>query len=149
MIPALLSGPISYTVRSPYIAVLLAFAAYWSGLAFFTLAYRLSPFHPLVKYPGPFLFKTSKWWAACLSGTGDQHRYLKRLHDRYGDVVRIGWNRHLLFSKSLRLYVLSGPNELSIRDASLIHPVLGQGGLRKGPRTYVPCSILANLPTLQ
>jgi hypothetical protein len=28
----------------------------------------------------------------------------------------------------------SGPNELSIRDASLIHPVLGQGGLPKGPR---------------
>jgi len=28
----------------------------------------------------------------------------------------------------------NGPNELSIRDASLIHPVLGQGGLRKGPR---------------
>jgi len=98
VIPALLSGPISYTVQSPYIAVLLAFAAYWSGLAFFTLAYRLSPFHPLAKYPGPFLSKTSKWWAAYLSGTGDQHRHLKRLHDRYGDVVRIGWNQHLLFS---------------------------------------------------
>ena len=30
-----------------------------------------------------------------------------------------------------------GPNELSIRDPSLIHPILGQGGLPKGPRTYV------------
>jgi len=30
-----------------------------------------------------------------------------------------------------------GPNELSIRDASLIHPILGQGGLPKGPR-WVP-----------
>ena len=30
-----------------------------------------------------------------------------------------------------------GPNELSIRDASLIHPVLGQGGLPKGPRAYI------------
>ena len=92
--PALLSGPLSRTVRSPYAALPLAFAAYWSGLAFFTLVYRLSSFHPLAKYPGPLLAKTSKWWAAYLSGTGDQHRYIKRLHDRYGDVVRIGWHPH-------------------------------------------------------
>jgi hypothetical protein len=100
VIPALLSGPISYTVRSPYTSIPLAFAAYWSGLLFFTLAYRLSPFHPLAKHPGPFLAKASKWWAAYLSGTGDQHRYIKRLHDRYGDVVRIGWNRRLPFEIS-------------------------------------------------
>ena len=138
VIPALLSCPIFYTgtVRSPYRALPLAFAAYWSGLVFFTLAYRLSPFHPLAKHPGPFLARTSKWWAAYLSGTGDQHRYIKRLHDRYGDVVRIGSNRHLPLEISLTYDALSGPNELSIRDASLIHPVLGQGGLRKGPRAF-------------
>jgi hypothetical protein len=146
VIPTLLSGPISYTLRSPYRALPLAFAAYWSGLVFFALAYRLSPFHPLAKYPGPFLAKTSKWWAAYLSGTGDQHRYIKRLHDRYGDVVRIGSNPRLPLNLST-YYALSGPNELSIRDASLIHPVLGQGGLRKGPRVYMSCSILANLLT--
>jgi hypothetical protein len=28
----------------------------------------------------------------------------------------------------------AGPNELSIRDGSIIHAVLGQGGLPKGPR---------------
>jgi hypothetical protein len=88
----LLFVPISTTVRSPYAALPIAFAAYWSSLVYFTLAYRLSSFHPLAKYPGPSLAKTSKWWAAYLSGIGDQHRYLKRLHDRYGDVVRIGWN---------------------------------------------------------
>ena len=93
VIPALLSGPISYTVRSPYTALPIAFAAYWSSLVYFTLAYRLSSFHPLAKFPGPLLAKTSKWWAAYhLGATGDQHRYRKRLHDRYGDVVRIGWN---------------------------------------------------------
>ncbi len=101
VVPALLSIPISYSVRSPYTALPLAFAAYWSGLVFFTLAYRLSPFHPLAKYPGPLLAKTSKWWAAYLSGTGDQHRYIKRLHDRYGDVVRIGWYLHRPFEISL------------------------------------------------
>ena len=101
VIPVLLSIPLSYTVRSPYTALPLAFAVYWSGLLLFTLAYRLSPFHPLAKYPGPFLAKTSKWWAAHLSGTGDQHRFIKCLHDRYGDVVRIGGNRRLSFKISL------------------------------------------------
>ena len=100
VIPALLSGPISYTVRAPYTALLLSFAAYWSGLVFFTLAYRLSSFHPLAKYPGPLLARTSKWWAAYLSGTGNQHRFLKRLHDRYGDVVRIGLDSHPPFEIS-------------------------------------------------
>jgi hypothetical protein len=95
VIPTLLSGPISCTVRSPYVALPFAFAAYWSGLVFFTLAYHLSSFHwhSLAKYPGPLLSKTSKWWAAYLGGTGDQHRCLKRLHDCYGDV-RIGGNPH-------------------------------------------------------
>ena len=52
--------------------------------------YRLLPFHPLAKYPGPAIAKTSKLWAAYLSGKGDLHRYYKSLHDRYGDVVRVG-----------------------------------------------------------
>ena len=52
--------------------------------------YRLLPFHPLAKYPGPAIAKTSKLWAAYLSGKGDLHRYYKRLHDHYGDVVRVG-----------------------------------------------------------
>jgi len=101
VVPALLSAPISYAGRSPYTALPLAFAAYWSGLSFFTLAYRLSPFHPLANYPGPILAKSSKIWGAYLSATGDQHRCLKRLHDRYGDVVRIGSRPRLPFETPL------------------------------------------------
>ena len=92
-IPALLSLPISYTGRSLYAAIPLAFTTHIGALVFFALAYRLSPFHPLAKYPGPVIAKTSKWWAAYLSATGDSHRYYKHLHDRYGDVVRIGQRR--------------------------------------------------------
>ena len=148
VIPTLLSGPISCTVRSPYTALPLAFAAYWSGLIYFTLAYRLSSFHPLAKYPGPFLAKTSKWWAAYLSGIGDQHRYLKRLHDRYGDVVRIGANPLSPFKIS-PLTRFQVPTGLSIRGASFIYPVLGrpEGSLRNGPRVHLSCCILADLPT--
>ena len=101
VVPALLSAPLSYAGQSPYTALPLAFTAYWSGLSFFTLAYRLSPFHPLANYPGPILAKSSKLWGAYLSATGDQHRCLKRLHDRYGDVVRIGSRSHLPFETPL------------------------------------------------
>ena len=59
-------------------------------VTFFTLMYRLSPFHPLAKYPGPALTKMSKFWVAYLCAQGDQHRYYKSLHNRYGDVVRVG-----------------------------------------------------------
>ncbi|KAI9466330.1 high nitrogen upregulated cytochrome P450 monooxygenase 2 [Lactarius psammicola] len=115
VVPALLSVPISYHVPWPSAAVLLAFVAYGSAVTSFALMYRLSPFHPLAKYPGPTIAKMSKLWAAYLNATGDRHRDYKSLHDRYGDVVRVG------------------PNELSIRDSLLIHPILGQGGLPKGP----------------
>jgi hypothetical protein len=89
-VPALLSVPISYHVPWPSAAVLLAFVAYGSAVTSFALIYRLSPFHPLAKYPGPAIAKTSKLWAAYLSAKGDLHRCYKSLHDRYGDVVRVG-----------------------------------------------------------
>ncbi|KAH9035424.1 high nitrogen upregulated cytochrome P450 monooxygenase 2 [Lactarius hengduanensis] len=116
VVPVLLSVPISYHVPWPSAAVLLAFLAYGSAVTSFALLYRLSPFHPLARYPGPAIAKTSKLWAAYHCAKGDLHKLYKSLHDRYGDVVRVG------------------PNELSIRDSSLIHPILGQGGLPKGPR---------------
>lgn len=52
--------------------------------------YRISPFHPLWRYPGPFWCRTTKFWHATLAATGEQPRYLQHLHDRYGEVVRFG-----------------------------------------------------------
>ncbi|EJF60792.1 cytochrome P450 [Dichomitus squalens LYAD-421 SS1] len=79
------------------------------------VAYRLSPLHPLARYPGPLLCKVSALWLAYKSTSGTQHRYVKSLHDRYGDVVRIG------------------PNNLSIRRGSAISALLGASGMPKGP----------------
>ena len=110
VVPALLSQLIFfYTGRSLYAAVLLAFTTYIGALTFFTLAYRLSPFHPLAKYPGPVIAKTSKWWAAYISAIGDSHRYYKHLHDRYGDVVRIGQGRCFPLSVIYSLIRLQAP----------------------------------------
>ena len=102
--PALLSLPLSYNGRSLRTAVPLAFTAYVGALLCFTLAYRVSPFHPLAKFPGPVIAKTSKWWGAYINAKGDLHRYYKSLHDRYGDIVRIGSCPRLFFLYPLTHY---------------------------------------------
>lgn len=144
VVPALLSIPISYHVPWIFLSIPVAFSAYGSALVSFTLVYRLSPWHPLAKYPGPAIAKTSKLWGSYLSATGDMHRCFKSLHDRYGDVVRVGKCRPL-FRISSHSAKFIGPNELSIRDPSFIHPILGQGGLPKGGRTCVPLSYVSHL----
>ncbi|ETW83732.1 hypothetical protein HETIRDRAFT_472015 [Heterobasidion irregulare TC 32-1] len=96
-------------------ASIWAFTSYYFLILFYTTTYRLSPLHPLAKFKGPTLAKVSKWWASYVCATGKQHLYYKALHDRYGDIIRVG------------------PNELSIRNAAAIQPVLGTTGLPKGP----------------
>ena len=94
---ALLAGPpvlvsaLAATPGAPLFASLkLSFTAYLSTLVLSVCVYRLSPFHPLARYPGPLGCKLSKFWLAFVCVRGYQHRYIKSLHDRYGDVVRIG-----------------------------------------------------------
>ncbi|KAJ7865617.1 cytochrome P450 [Mycena olivaceomarginata] len=88
---------------------------YYSGLLFWILAYRISPLHPLSKYPGPIACKISKLWLAFIASRGKLHIYVKELHDAYGPVIRIG------------------PNELSINEVSLVPSILGANGMPKGP----------------
>ncbi|KAI0265982.1 high nitrogen upregulated cytochrome P450 monooxygenase 2 [Gloeopeniophorella convolvens] len=115
LVPGGLSYPFSYALSSILKGTVTAFLSYYALIIFYTVAYRLSPWHPLAKHPGPVLARVSKLWSAMISAQGKQHIYYKNLHERYGDVVRIG------------------PNELSIRDATIIPSVLGPGGLAKGP----------------
>ena len=70
--------------------------AYLSAIAASVLIYRLSPFHPLARYPGPLICKLSKFSYGFLSIGGRAHVYVKRLHEHYGDVVRIGMYLSLL-----------------------------------------------------
>lgn len=86
------------------------------------IVYRLSPFHPLAKYPGPVICRTSRLWAFYKAFSRQQRFYNHQLFERYGDVVRVG------------------PNHLIIRDAKAIPIMLGSGspdgrwvrGLRHG-----------------
>lgn len=117
----------------------LAFVTYYVTLLSSITLYRLSPFHPLAQYPGPLLPKITKLWHVWKIWHGKQHLYIQGLHDKYGDIVRIG----KLNPPSRPYYVLVihnaialGPNEVSIRGANCITPVLGAQGMPKGPSKY-------------
>jgi hypothetical protein len=137
--PKTLSGLVSVAILPPTLLVLASkptsagaialsiagsFLTYWLALAASTCAYRLSPFHPLAKYPGPVLAKLSRFWTTKLILDGDQHTTYHALHERYGEIVR------------------TGPNHLIIRNVSAVPTVLGPGkGMwHNGARTlsYLP-----------
>jgi hypothetical protein len=82
-------------------------SVYWAALAASVGVYRLSPFHPLARYPGPLLARVSRLWALRVVLNGKQHVVSHQLFERYGNVVR------------------TGPNHLIIRDAAAIPTVLG------------------------
>ena len=69
--------PISYRVRWPFSAVSFAFTGYGAFLMFFTLgtAYRRSIPRSLADYLRPLIAKSSKWWGADVTVTGDTYRY--------------------------------------------------------------------------
>ncbi|KAJ3525055.1 hypothetical protein NM688_g8461 [Phlebia brevispora] len=114
LVPGFLS-----TLLSPHFSrtqsICVAFLAYIGTLLTSIVLYRIGPFHPLARYPGPLPARISKLWHVWIVSRGKQHLYLQRMHEKYGDVVRMG------------------PNELCIRDASCIIPVMGATGLPKGP----------------
>lgn len=75
---------------------------YFSSVAI----YRLF-FHPLAKYPGPFIAKLTTWWDVYYAYKGDKHLLFHRLHEQYGDFVRYG------------------PNTLSINNPAALKAVYG------------------------
>ncbi|KAJ6570120.1 cytochrome P450 [Mycena vulgaris] len=113
--PSLLTAFVLPHISGILSAAPLTFAVYIGSLMTSIVLYRLSPFHPLSKYPGPILCKVSKLWFAGVAMKGKQHLYYSELHQRFGDVVRIG------------------PNELSFRDVNAIVPMMGSKGMPKGP----------------
>lgn len=71
-------------------AALTAYTLFYATLISSICLYRISPVHPLARYPGPLYLKTSKLWMAWIASSGKQHIYIQTLHETYGDAVRIG-----------------------------------------------------------
>lgn len=49
-------------------------------------------FHPLAKYPGPAIAKFTNLWKAYQLWSLHMPETLRQLHDKYGEVVRVGPN---------------------------------------------------------
>lgn len=64
-------------------------SSYLVGVWTSMLVYRIF-FHPLKDWPGPFAARISQFHRVFHVRKLDQYRYLQRLHDQYGDFVRIG-----------------------------------------------------------
>jgi len=115
--PAFLSIPCIFSFSAIWCAVLASYSLFYSSLLAITVLYRVPPFHPLGKYPGPVLARVSKFWNFRMAASGKQHTVYKALHDTYGPIVRVG------------------PNELSIANTEAIPDVFGEG-MGKGHRKY-------------
>lgn len=76
--------------------------------AFAGIVYRLT-FHPLAKYPGPFLAKITDCYLAYYAYKGSRHLAYHRAHEKYGPIVRMG------------------PNSLSINSATALKTIYGYG----------------------
>ena len=71
-------------------ASIVIYCTYLLSLLGTTLLYRLSPWHPLASYPGPWQAKATSLWLTCMSLRGQRYLLLDELHRRYGPFVRIG-----------------------------------------------------------
>lgn len=109
-----------------------AYVLFFATLFVSIVVYRLSPFHPLAKYPGPIVCKISQLYAVLVYSGGKAHHYRKSLHDQYGPIVRIGTTLHTSHRRSADGG--QGPNELSVTDKNMLPYILGSQGMPKGPR---------------
>ncbi|KAJ7431550.1 cytochrome P450 [Mycena galericulata] len=85
-----------------------------------TVLYRISPLHPLYKYPGPFINKVTSLKLAHMVYTGKRHIVIRALHERYGVHVR------------------TGPNTLSINSYSAIAPIYASSTAYPKSNAYTP-----------
>ncbi|KLO08951.1 high nitrogen upregulated cytochrome P450 monooxygenase 2 [Schizopora paradoxa] len=107
--PAFLSIPCIFSFSTLWRAILMAYSLFYSSLLTITVVYRISPFHPLWKYPGPIFARVSKFWTFRMAKTGRQHIAYKAMHDKYGPIVRVG------------------PNELSIANVEAVTAGFSEG----------------------
>lgn len=130
--PLALLSPLLWSQYGAALSTCIAFAFFLAVLTTSVVLYRLSPIHPLARYPGPLPHKISKWYFSWIVMQGQSHIHVQRLHERYGDVVRIGMPSSTVQPYPNRLTCdHAGPNEVSIRNAGVLQHMFGTLGLPK------------------
>ncbi|PMB65937.1 Tryprostatin B 6-hydroxylase [Beauveria bassiana] len=90
-----------------------------AGLLTSMLVYR-ALFHALCRYPGPFMARLSNFYLLFLSKRLQLYRELQQLHERYGDIVRLG------------------PSTLSVTKLEAVQAIYGpKSKCRKGPWDFI------------
>ncbi|KAF8463431.1 putative P450 monooxygenase [Kalaharituber pfeilii] len=81
----------------------------------FLIAYRLSPFHPLARFPGPKVARATGWYRTYhdIWRGGNMLDELKRLHKIYGPVVRFGPNDLHFSAPNAYLAIYSSSSKLT------------------------------------
>ena len=75
----------------PIINASILIVGYLFGLFSSIIAYRLSPFHRLSKFPGPRLAASTKFWHVWQCRDSRNHELMASLYKKYNtDFVRIG-----------------------------------------------------------
>lgn len=113
---AALIPTLSATVlHQPILSSLLYLCIFLASLTTSILYYRLlSPSHPLAKVPGPLLARATQLWIFRVVYLGQTRRVIQELHQKYGEVVRIG------------------PNEISVFNVPAITTIHGSKSWIKG-----------------
>ncbi|KAJ6529989.1 cytochrome P450 [Mycena vulgaris] len=79
-----------FRVQAPFYLSATVFGIHVFSALGSTLCYRLSPWHPLAQFPGPFLWRISSLRLVQISLRGKRYIVLDDLHRKYGPFVRIG-----------------------------------------------------------
>ncbi|KAJ6088480.1 hypothetical protein N7486_009741 [Penicillium sp. IBT 16267x] len=120
---AVISGMSDYSGRSPFhagmtllVSCLSLIPIYFIGLIVYNIY-----FHPLAKYPGPKSMAATRIPNMHMVASGEAHRVITHLHEKYGPVVRVA------------------PNELSfITNGEAWKPIYGsRPGHSQKPKDYL------------
>ncbi|KAF7335623.1 Cytochrome P450 [Mycena venus] len=82
--------PLRGDYAAPFYLAFTTFGIHVAAALGSTLCYRLSPWHSLAQFPGPFLWRISSLQLVHVSFTGKRYLVLDDLHRKYGPFVRIG-----------------------------------------------------------
>ncbi|KAI0356915.1 cytochrome P450 [Trametes cingulata] len=110
------------TLLHPAYLLVLSFATTWACF----IAYRLSPLHPLYKFPGPLLNHVTELPLAYTAARLRRHVYLCELHEKYGPIVRIAPHAISINTKAAAYTIYKSAQCFNKTDAYDLH-LKGEG----------------------